>query len=516
MIQNPVLPGFCPDPSIVRVGDDYYLATSTFNWFPGVRLFHTRDLVHYEQLPSPLSRVSQLDMQGEPNSCGVWAPDLSFDGERFWLVYTDVKARCNAEYYNTHNYAVWTTDLQGEWSEPVYLNSTGFDPSLFHDSDGHSYLVTMINGFKGIMVQEFDLVSGQLIGPSRNVCTGCGLGFTEGPHLYHIGPWYYLMMAEGGTAYEHCEVICRAKSLWGPYEENPDNPVLTSDRQDPQALQKCGHADLVQTSAGEWYLVHLCARPNGRGQSILGRETAIQKVSWNADGWLELASGGRYGQREVPEPAALTSYEYPRLPELDEFSGSELGIQYSTLRVPAEQVLSLKARPGWLRLYGFDFLNSCFQVGLLARRQTAKKTVMKCGLSYVPLSARAGAGIAYLYDSANFFLLVKTLNDEGELCLALLQSDGGEITLLKRVYKIPLEGMLHLRVATDEDSENASFSWSVDGNIWQQVGRVKTDILSDEHCVGFMGAHFGLYCYDLEKRNGFADFKYFFQGDKDE
>ena len=147
MIQNPILKGFCPDPCIIRAGEDFYIAVSTFEWWPGVRIYHSKDLKHWEQIPSPLLRQSQLDMTGDPTSGGVWAPCLSYDGKKFWLVYTDVKTK-KGMYYNTHNYLVWTEDIYGDWSEPVYLNSVGFDPSLFHDTDGKKYLINMLNGLR--------------------------------------------------------------------------------------------------------------------------------------------------------------------------------------------------------------------------------------------------------------------------------------------------------------------------------------------------------------------------------
>ena len=199
MIQNPILPGFCPDPSIIRVGEDYYIANSSFEWWPGVKIYHSKDLKHYEQLPSPLNRMSQLNMVGEGDSCGVWAPDISWDGEYFWLIYTDVKTRTGG-LFNTHNYLVKSKDIRGGWSEPVYLNSSGFDPSVFHDTDGKMYIVNMINNFKGILVQEYDPEKECLVGEAKNVFPGTGRGYTEGPHIYHIGEYYYLLMAEGGTS----------------------------------------------------------------------------------------------------------------------------------------------------------------------------------------------------------------------------------------------------------------------------------------------------------------------------
>lgn len=197
MIQNPILKGFCPDPSIIRVGEDYYIATSTFEWWPGVKLFHSRDLKNWEQIPSPLRRNSQLNMAGDPTSGGVWAPCLSYDGEYFYLVYTDVKTK-KGRYYNTHNYMVYTDDIYGEWSEPLYLNSIGFDPSLFHDRDGRKYLVNMVNGFKGVLVQKLLRTEGEeetevpfarkkpgwkLFGERKKVYNGSGIGCTEGPHI---------------------------------------------------------------------------------------------------------------------------------------------------------------------------------------------------------------------------------------------------------------------------------------------------------------------------------------------
>ena len=313
----------------------------------------------------------------------------------------------------------------GKWSEPVYLNSTGFDPSLFHDTDGRSYLVNMINGFKGIQVQEFDRKSKRLVGPAKNVCAGTGRGFTEGPHIYHIGDWYYLMMAEGGTAYEHCEVMCRSRSLWGSYEQDPENPILTSDREDPDALQKCGHADLVQTQNGEWYLFHLCARPDDRGLCVLGRETAVQKVSWNEDGWLRLNAGGRYGRMTTESPEGLNAARsesriedperFDKIRQSNEIRWCETDVgiphlarPFSTLRVPPEKILSLTERKGWLRLYGHEFLTSCFRTSLVAVKQSRRKSGMECGMEFMPRSERQGAGATYFYDTSNFFLFILT------------------------------------------------------------------------------------------------------------
>ena len=458
MIQNPILPGFCPDPSIIRVGEDYYIANSSFEWWPGVKIYHSKDLKHYEQLPSPLNRMSQLNMVGEGDSCGVWAPDISWDGEYFWLIYTDVKTRTGG-LFNTHNYLVKSKDIRGGWSEPVYLNSSGFDPSVFHDTDGKMYIVNMINNFKGILVQEYDPEKECLVGEAKNVFPGTGRGYTEGPHIYHIGEYYYLLMAEGGTGYEHMVTMARSRSIWGPYEEDPGNPVLTSDVDNPEKLQKCGHADLVCTQNGEWYMVHLCGRPpKGSRQCVLGRETAIQKMVWNEEGWLRLACGGRFGQWETEEPTGIQEYLFPEeegkdygkedfdleiadsagnnetaknadiaetLSKTKEYLNEKnavdeecnkklsmpvkktsalLDVRYTSLRQPYDSYTSLTERPGYLRLYGQESLNSCYNVSLVARRQQERHVQVETCVEFAPTCREQMAGLAYMYDTGNFYL----------------------------------------------------------------------------------------------------------------
>ncbi len=257
-INNPILRGFNPDPSILRVGDDYYIATSTFEWFPGIQIHHSKDLVHWRVLTRPLNRTSQLDMLGNVNSGGVWAPCLSYDNGIFYLIYTDVKSRKGA-FKDTHNYLVTSTDIMGPWSEPIYLNSSGFDPSLFHDDDGSKWLLNMIwdfrkgrNQFAGIVIQEYSPAEQKLIGSVTNIFPGTELGRTEGPHLYKRNGYYYLLTAEGGTRYEHAATLARSTSIIGPYEAAPHNPILTSFGHPELPLQKAGHASLVETQTGEW------------------------------------------------------------------------------------------------------------------------------------------------------------------------------------------------------------------------------------------------------------------------
>lgn len=517
MIHNPILPGFCPDPSIIRVEDDYYIAVSTFEWWPGVRLYHSKDLEHFEQLASPLTRVSQLNMVGNPDSCGVWAPDISWDGEYYWLIYTDVKTR-NGGLFNTHNYLVKSRDIRGGWSEPVSINSSGFDPSLFHDTDGKKYVVNMINGFCGILVQEYDPVKECLVGEPKNVYPGTGRDFTEGPHIYHIGEYYYLLMAEGGTSYEHMVTMARSRSIWGPYEADPGNPVLTSDTENPDALQKCGHADIVCTGNGEWYMVHLGSRPpKGTKQCVLGRETSIQKMVWNEDGWLRMSCGGRFAQYETESPAGIAQFIFPDEEEKDygrdDFE-QELSIRYTSLRIPYDSFASVRERTGYLRLYGQESLNSCFHVSLIARRQQARQVQVETCLEYTPKCREQAAGLAYMYDTRNFYLLVKTREKEigeipGREVLRLLRSCSGDVTDAIPSVPLPENGPLYLRAVTVREGLYVQFFYSLNGNDYQKLTEVPTDILTDEHCVGFTGAHFGMYCHDMTGQRRYADFDYF-------
>ena len=510
MIQNPILKGFCPDPSIIRAGQDYYIATSTFEWWPGVRLFHSRDLQQWEQIPSPLRRESQLNLMGDPPSGGVWAPCLSYDGKRFFLIYTDVKTK-KGRFYNTHNYLVYTDDIYGDWSEPVYLNSIGFDPSLFHDTDGKKYLINMVNGFKSILVQELDSEY-HLTGQRRKVYAGSGIGCTEGPHMYHIGDWYYLIVAEGGTGYNHCVTMARAKTVWGPFETAPGNPVLTSDREDMSSLQKCGHADIVETQEREWYMVHLCSRPlNGEKWCTLGRETSIQKMVWDREGWLRLQKGGQFAGRETEAPAGMEQI----CPEEeagfhDDFDEPELHVRYTSPRTDYNTFADCTAKKGCVRLTGRESLNSLHKVSLLAVRQQNISCTAETQMLFVPEYPEQLAGLAYMYDALNFYILGKTVTEERQAVLTLIKSDGGVITDEMEPVSIPWEENIWLRAQIAEDGMSFAFLYSMNGADWQQAGTEQTtQILTDEHCRGFTGAHFGMYCHDMTGLSQTADFEYF-------
>ncbi len=507
MIQNPILRGFTPDPSIIRVGEDYYIATSTFEWWPGVNIYHSKDLKHWEQIPSPLRRLSQLNMMGNPTSGGIWAPCLSYHEGTYYLVFTDVKTK-KGRFYNNHNYLVETKDIYGEWSEPVYLNSTGFDPSLFHDTDGKKYLVNMRNGFKGILLQEYDAQNKCLIGEIKNIYAGTKAGYTEGPHLYHINGWYYLMVAEGGTGYGHCVTIARSRDIWGPYETDPENPMLLSVGE--EYLQKCGHADITDTGRGEWYMVHLCARPKEEKKSILGRETALQEVFWNKEGWLRLKNGTKSADTEINEPEGIEEHVFSPYPAKDDFDELSLRADYKSPRIPLGENISLTQRKGYLRLYGQESLNSLHRVSLLALKQKEYKAQAQTYMEYGSKVPEQVAGLAYMYDALHFYVFGKTADDKGREYLTLIKSDKGVIEDMVEPVYLETHSGIYLKIETDQDGKYICFSYSYDEKSWQILDiRANTDILSDEYCLGFTGAHFGLYCHDMTGKKLYADFDYF-------
>ncbi|MBW5449411.1 family 43 glycosylhydrolase [Cohnella sp. CFH 77786] len=532
MIHNPILRGFNPDPSILRVGEDYYIATSTFEWYPGVQIHHSRDLVHWRVLTRPLDSARLLDMRGNPNSGGIWAPCLTYSDGLYYLLYTNVRSLAGA-YKDTPNYLVTAESIEGPWSDPIYLNSSGFDPSLFHDDDGRKWVLNMIwdhragrNPFYGIVIQEYSVEQRRLVGEKRIIFKGTSLGGTEGPHLYKRGGYYYLMTAEGGTGYEHAVTVARSESMFGPYEVDPSNPMLTAFGAPELALQKAGHASLVETQTGEWYIAHLCARPiEGLQRSPLGRETALQRVEWTADGWLRLANGGNGGRRSrpslgVPAPA-LAWHPFEALPERDDFDAASLAIWWNTLREPAnESWLSLTERPGYLRLRGRESLNSMHEQSLVARRLQSLEAEAETRVSFSPESFQQMAGMVCYYNTKHYYYLHVTHDEELGKCLRIVASDNGVYSEPLGQGGIPLDDADGCCLRASISKAGLRFGYSLDGEAWETLGpTLDLSKLSDEYCTkfengtftdwGFTGTFVGLCAQDLTGKRLTADFDYF-------
>ncbi|KAL1959457.1 hypothetical protein VTO42DRAFT_1902 [Malbranchea cinnamomea] len=522
-VRNPILPGFNPDPSIVRVGDDYYIATSTFEWFPGVQIHHSKDLANWELVARPLNRKSQLDMRGNPDSCGIWAPCLSHDGNKFWLVYTDVK-RKDGSFKDTHNYIVTADSIEGPWSDPIYVNSSGFDPSLFHDDDGRKWFVNMLWDhrrrpllFAGIALQEFDPVAGKLVGPRKNIFQGTELGLVEGPHLYKRNGWYYLLTAEGGTAYEHACTLARSRDIWGPYETHPQKYIVTSKDTPSAALQRAGHGDFVETPDGKTYLVHLTGRPvGGKRRCVLGRETAIQEAYWGDDDWLYVKNGPVPSLHvEVPGTRDETAYWAEQRYTFE----NGLHKDFQWLRTPEPDRIFKCEKDGRLTLTGRESIGSWFEQSLVARRQVHFSYEAETVIDFHPSDERQFAGLTAYYCRYNFFYLTVTAHSDGQRELLIMSSEaswpeGRLEQAASEPVKISNEGKIKLALRIRAGLE-LQFFYALEGEPLKEIGPVfDASIISDE-CGGhqahgsFTGAFVGMACSDLNGTALQASFDYF-------
>lgn len=537
MIENPVLRGFHPDPSILRVGNDYYIAVSTFEWFPGIGIYHSRDLKNWRLFSHVLTRPSQLDLRGIAPSKGVWAPCLSHAPReaRFYLCYSFVKGIVN-NYFDLDNFLVTAPDIRGPWSDPVYLNSSGFDPSLFHDEDGRKWLLNLEWDFRkgyehpgAIVIQEYSPDEKKLCGEPRRIYRGgTDMGCQEGAHLYRRHGDYYLTTAEGGTGYGHGVVIARSGNLFGPFEPDPQNPIVTStaarfnrrgnpdpwhhDLYNPEAyLQKSGHGSLVETQSGEFYLAHLCGRPVlPEKRCMLGRETALQKVVWSDDGWLRLAAGGNLAQRFTPQPD-LPEIPFTAESVRDDFESPVLNPHFITPRVPVTPSwASLTERNGFLRLRGRDSLFSLFDQSLIARRIQAVAFQAETFLEFEPDCFQQMAGLVCLYDNLNFYYLRVYYSESLQSkCLGLMLADRGNRDELLE-HRAPLRAGTPIWLRVTVRIHALQFAYATDGDNWADIGPVfDATKLSDEYCDGFTGAMVGICAQDLSKREKCADFDYF-------
>ena len=523
LIQNPVLTGFHPEPSILRVGDDYYLATSTFEWAPGVALHHSRDLAHWRPIGGALEAAGLIDLLGVPDSGGVWAPDLSYARGLFHLVFSNVRNRSGA-FRDAPSYVVTASSIEGPWSAPLPLPSRGFDPSLFHDEDGRDWLLSVYwdhrpgrDPFSGIVAQEFDPVLGRAIGASTLVFGGTELGVVEGPHLYQRDGWYYLVTAEGGTSYEHAVTVARSRSLLGPYEVHPTNPVVSSfDRLD-LPLQKVGHASLVEAVDGTWWMAALCARPlTPLGRCVLGRETAILRVDWTDEGWPYVVGGVA---RQQVSGLGVQPHPWPEAPACDDFDRLELGPEWMGLRrTPTADWADLASRPGWLRITGGESLGSTFRQALVARRQQHHACVAETVVEFAPDSFQQLAGLVHYYQTGLWHYLRVSCDDEGRRILGVLSCDHGRLE--QPVADMSIEGWDRVHLRAEVRGADLTFSYGADGHRWSALGPVlDASRLSDEYATvwrgleavseGFTGAVLGLCVQDLSGTGATADFDSF-------
>ncbi len=513
MLENPILRGFNADPSFCRVGADYYIATSTFEWYPGVQIHHSRDLVNWTLVARPLRRASQLDMRGNPDSCGIWAPCLSHADGKFWLVYTDVK-RLDGAFKDAHNYIVTCDTVDGQWSDPTYVTSSGFDPSLFHDADGRKWFVNMRwnhrgkgtgqnpahDSFDGIELQEWHPERG-LTGPVHDIYSGTDLGLTEAPHLFQRNGWYYLTTAEGGTGYDHAVTLARSRRITGPYETHPARHVLTARFNPENPIQRMGHGQYVEGHDGRHWHSYLCGRPQQGPNGLFcatGRETGLAEVVWRDD-WLWLKDGGYLPPTRVDLPAARATPG----PTSHDFTGPTLPPEFQWLRTPhPERLFTLTGRA--LRLTGRESLGSWFEQSLVARRQEEPAFLAGAVFDADPATWQQAAGLITYYNRHKFHAALIT-REAGQRVVTLVSCAGdwpGEALTFHGHFPVS-DGPVRIDVTVNRAAQQFAVNGATVGPV------LDASIISDEGGRGehasFTGAFVGVVAHDLAGQGWTAD-----------
>ena len=497
--QNPIIPGFHPDPGICRVGDDYYLVNSSFEFFPGVPIFQSKDMVHWRQLGYCLTRKSQLNLDHARASGGIYAPTLRYHDGRFYMVTTLVDTG--------GNFFVTATNPAGPWSEPIWIDHAGIDPSLFFDDDGTVYYARHEGGGDGYIAQgKINLPSGKLDGNLKEIWRGTGGIWPEGPHLYKIDGKYFLMIAEGGTSYGHMITIARGDSPFGPFVSDPKNPILTHRDHPEDPIQALGHADLVETPDG-WWTVCLGIRPQGGKFHHLGRETFLAPVKWPADGWPVVTF-----ETNPPAPR-LPQRIWKKEPARDGFDKTNLNLQWNFLRNPYGENFSLTERPGWLRLKGSPVtMNDVDSPSFVGRRQTDLSCRFSTRLDFKPQRENEEAGLVIRGNEKNHFEIGVTLKD------------GKRQVFFRKILDGKMSEPVHFEPAGGGDvvlSVKAAplsyeFFCQPKNGLIKKLGSALTRDLSSEKIGGFTGVFIGLYATGNGQTNTVpADFDWFeYKADK--
>jgi len=501
--RNPVIPGFHPDPSICRVGEDYYLAVSSFEFFPGVPLYHSKDLVNWELIGHALTCKSQLLLTGCGASGGIYAPTLRYHNGRFYMITTNMNSDAAPGRYPMLNFLVHTDDIYGEWSEPVAIAHIGIDPSLFWDDDGKCYYIGthfLPDGRQCIGQFEINPDTGEKLSETKNIWFGSGGKCPEGPHMYKIGGTYYLMIAEGGTEWGHMETIARGDTVWGPFEGCPHNPIVSNrdmtvsvlETMQPgyQELGCIGHADLVEDPNGHWWLVMLGVRPTRWQLHHLGRETMLAPVEW-VDGW-PVVNGGK------PITSVMEGPDAPFV-QLDDHGfaiqnsflfaedftkESSLPVRWAYVRNP--EAGNYRLESGLVLTAGGDTLDSIGSPTFVAVRQQAFKTAAQTVLNFDPKEAGEAAGITVYHSNEHHYDLTVTCRDSRRV--AVLCRRAADLCAQSAPVVLPEQGPVTLRIEADK----LHYEFFANDT---KVGEGSTQLMSSEAMAGdFTGCFFGLFC----------------------
>lgn len=506
--HNPILSGCYPDPSICRVGEDYYLVTSTFEYFPGLPIFHSRDLIHWKQIGHILDRASQLDLDEIRPSGGLYAPTIRHHNGIFYVINTLMDGKTTRG-----NFIVTATQPQGPWSEPYWLeNADGIDPSLLFDEDGKCWYVgTRLNepgfykGHTEVYLQELDVENMKLVGKETVLWDGAlkGVVWAESPHIYKVNGYYYLLIAEAGTAHHHAVTIARSKTITGPYEANRGNPILTHRHLGlDYPIVGTGHGDLVETQNGEWWMVLLAMRPYGGYYYNLGRETFLVPVRWE-DGFPIVSPGTGRVEFEYQVPN-LPEHVWDSTPARDDFDDATLAYHWNFLRTPREDFYSLNERKGHLRLrLRPQHLTEQSNPSFVGRRQQHINFTAQTEFEFTP-HADECAGLVLIQNNNFHFRFV--ISYENETIISLVKRSQGKDEILATL-PVPA-GRYILKVTAHEQDYN--FYFSTNGQ-WQTLAEnVDGRILSTPIAGGFVGAYIAMYASSNDQPStNYSDFDWF-------
>ncbi|WP_267202488.1 family 43 glycosylhydrolase [Limosilactobacillus kribbianus] len=538
-IKNPIIPGMAPDPSILRVGKDYYIATSTFHWKPAIQIFHSADLANWDLLGYAL-KDNEIDLQGTNTPAGIWAPHLSYDPEqhKYWITYCHLQNMAGRE-FNAESYTICADQMTGPWSKPLYLTSLGFDPSLYHEAGKH-YLTVLEwetrDGYQApghIVIAEVNLVTGQ-VGKWHRVTTGFTTrGCVEAPQIYHHGNYYYLMLASGGTGYGHAVEIGRAKNIFGPYEPNPTKePIITSAPRhlfslgDPDAghfemynpnspIQKAGHGSLVETPDGKWYIAHLMSRPlPGTKLNPLGRETGLQQMKWTTDGWLAMADDSNLAKLTVDLPGNAEQ-EGQRFDIEEYFTGNHYDQRFMTPYHDQNHTW-VKIAAHQLRIYGRNSFFSQVAPSIMGTRATSFNYDLQTKVSFHPEHYSESAGAGLYYDSNNWlYARLGESDDEQRITLRLVQAKQGQRTIdLASEIDVPA-GEVEIKIQYRQGM--ATILYRLPEHHWENLkAGIDVTYLSDEGVngePGEIGGFTGLFNFigaiDAYEHQSYGTFDYY-------
>lgn len=503
-VHNPILKGFYPDPSICRVDDTYYIVTSTFAYFPGVPIFASKDLAHWEQIGSVLDREEQLPLANARHSQGIFAPSIRYHNGVYYMITTNVS-------YGG-NFIVTATDPSGPWSNPYYLGQSapGIDPSLFFDEDGSCYYVgtrpnpegVRYNGDWEIWVQPFDVVSMKFLGEPKFIWKGAlrQAIWPEGPHIYKKDGYYYVMNAEGGTGPNHAITIARSKEIYGPYENNPNNPIITHRHLGKKyPVQYVGHGDLVETPDGDWYMIMLASRPS-EGYTNIGRETYLAKVTWE-DGWPVVNDG--IGIIEATFTLDHDPVYTQPLPTTYHFHQETLHKSLVRLRNPKEECYSLTERAGWLRMYAAEHtLKDIASPSYVGVRQQHYHCQAETMFELHASSKDDVAGLA-IVQSNEYHIRMEVTEEEENAYVQVVRCNGLEDTVLTK-QSLP-KGQYQLKLVIH--GQKGAFYYVSEGTVVEVISGVGLSSLSTEIAGGFVGCTIGIYSTSNGQRSdGYADF----------